>query len=366
VSFLIMPLNFVPEVTQTKRLEYGKITIAELFSIVLSGAVTIALATMGYGVWCLVWQAISKTASRAAALIVLTRWRPRLRFSWERIKRLFGMGVDFTLSNLMMFATDNTDYLLVGKMLGEAPLGVYTMAFRVSKYPVLKIEGIFGRMLFPAFSTFNDDPDRVRKNFLRLMTFFLQWVTPVLVLGIFVADPLIRIVLSDKWEATIPLVQVFMLYLIVSTFCVQNLPVMTAINRLKTWNAVQLGSTALLAAAGWAGIHFLGIMGMAIAFTAVTILSLIVITVILIRMIAIPFAEVFRAVRLHLVKLVAVAGILGGLCWAVWAWTGSAWLRLLIPTAIFGAWMLVVNRSGIRSVLARLRGMRAGAGESVK
>jgi len=352
LGFLIMPFNFIPEVLQTKRLEYRKITAAELFSVLFSGIVAVSLACIGYGVWSLVWQNLAKTASRAAAIGWLTGWRPKLQFSWKRLRTFLETGIHFTLNNLLQFAFDNTDYLLVGKMLGENMLGIYTMAFRISKYPVLKIEGIFGRMLFPAFSSFNDDSIRINRNFLRLVVFFLSWVTPVLVFGYFVSEPIIRILLGEKWMATIPLVRIFMVYLVFSSFCVQNQPVLIAINRLRTWNAAQLCATVLLGITGYAGIRLLGIVGMAIAFTAVTILFLVSVFIILVRMLGITGGEIYRTTGSLIAKTCAFTLLLAVISFLVRTYTADDGIRFFAPAAFLTAWLAATNHAAVGRVIA--------------
>jgi O-antigen/teichoic acid export membrane protein len=359
LSLLIIPFNMMPEFVETKKLAYDKITIAELSSSIISSVVTVVLAYMGFGVWSLVWQYISKLLTRAAILLALTRWKPRFEYSWARIRSLLGMGFDITMNNLLTYAADNTDYLLVGKMLGETPLGLYTMSFKLSKYPILKIEGVFTKMLFPAFSTFNDDPARIRKNFFRLLLFFLTWATPVFIFGYFACGPLVNILLGEKWSATIPLVQIFLIYLVFSSFCVQNNPILIALNKVRIWNIVQLLSTAMLALSGFIGIKLLGIQGMAIAFTITTTLSLASVLVLLLKMIGLSFGELFSRTKVPLLKNGILIAALAGICALVWALSASDWLRLAVPAVFLCLWLLIVNKSEI----ADLRQLIADKGE---
>ena len=370
-SLLLMPVNYLPEVIQKKKLEYGKITLSELFSVVVSGTVVIILALLNFGVWSLVWQSIIKAGSRAAALIYLTHWKPKFELSWNRIKRLLSIGAGITLNNLLMFASDNTDYLLVGKLLGESPLGIYTMAFRVSKYPMQKLVGVFGKMLFPAFATFSDDPDRVRRNFARLLVFFMSWVTPILICGYFISQPLVHMLLGDKWNATIPLVRVFMINLVLTTICFQNQPILVALNKIHKWNALQFVSTVVLAIAGFIGIRLLGILGMAIAFTAVTSLFLLGTFFMLIQTIRVPFRQILCTIRASLLKDILFALFIGLVTWSLNMVTNSDFLRASLPAVLLCVWLIIMNRSdvtnlreSIRAHFAQLRRVKSGADDT--
>jgi O-antigen/teichoic acid export membrane protein len=353
INFIVMPLNFIPDVMETKKLEYAKMSIAELLSVFVSGIVAIVLAYMNFGVWCLVWQSITKTGSRAVIIIFLTRWKPKFEFSWLRLKPLLNSGIHFTLTNLFMFTYENIDYLLVGKLLGKTPLGLYTMAFRLSKYPILKVQAIFGRMLFPLFSTFNDDPDRIKRNFTQLLVIFLTWMTPVLIFGYFVSEPVIYILLGEKWADTIPLVKIFMIYLVFSSFCIQNNPILGAINRIKIWNLVQMISTIFLGIFGFIGIKYAGISGMAIAFTVVTSISLLIVFVIIIRILNIPISTIAGSISVLLIIILAVLLILMDLL--INLWTSNNWVRIILPGLLLTVWLLVVNKSEITKLYQKFK-----------
>lgn len=354
-NFLVNTLSFIPATMQTKKLEYGILTISDMIAVVVSGLVAIILAFMGFGVWSLVWQTISLTAARGVALVILTGWRPKPLFSWKRVKALLGAGVDFTVNNLLQFAFDNTDYLLVGKLLGKGPLGIYTMAFRLSKAPILKIEQVFGKMLFPAFASFNDDQDRIRHSFTRLLVFSLTWLMPVLIYGYFAAEPLIHILLGSKWNQAVPLIRVFMLYLIVNAFCIQNYAILLSLNKIRTWNAVQLASTVALALAGFVGIKLYGIMGMAIAFTAITTLSLISVFAITAARLNVSFRGVLKSIGLVLLKNLLILAALLGAVFLTRIWTLNDWALVIFPGIAFAIAFAALNAAGIKKALSLAR-----------
>ncbi|MDQ7090845.1 MAG: oligosaccharide flippase family protein [Methylococcales bacterium] len=77
------------------------------------------------------------------------------------------------------------DYLLVGKLLGSEALGIYTMAFRLSRYPIEKMGPVLGRMLMPAFALMQDNPEQIRTNVLRISAFVALITVPFLVFFIF-------------------------------------------------------------------------------------------------------------------------------------------------------------------------------------
>jgi PST family polysaccharide transporter len=88
-------------------------------------------------------------------------------FSWSKVTSLAKFGVALLGSNLVGYANRNADALLVGRFLGSAPLGVYSMAMQLMLYPLQHVSSVFVRVLFPTLAQIRDDLPRVRAAYLR-------------------------------------------------------------------------------------------------------------------------------------------------------------------------------------------------------
>ena len=83
-------------ITQTAKLtaaidfkSQAKISVA---CTIFSGCIGLAMAYSGFGVWSLVYQSVSAALVRAILLWWIGRWRPRLIFTHDSFKYLFGFG----------------------------------------------------------------------------------------------------------------------------------------------------------------------------------------------------------------------------------------------------------------------------------
>lgn len=271
LNFLVAPLGFIPEVLEVKKLKYDKITLADLSGAFLSGVVGIGMAISGYGVWSLVWQQISLVLFRGIVLALTVGWYPRFYFSYVRLKQLFNFGAHYTIRNIMFYLSENIDYLLVGKLLGPTALGIYTLAFRMSKYLFLKLWGVFGKMLFPAFNSFKDDLPRVRRNYLKVSVLGGFVLIPLFIWFFFSLDSLVPIVMGKQWLQTVPVVRVFILYLLFASISYADDALMIALGQIKTLNAMKLLSALGLLVFGYIMIQRMGIIGMAMAYTVVAV-----------------------------------------------------------------------------------------------
>ena len=174
----------------------------------VSGAVGLWLAFKGYGVWALVAQSLSAAAVRTITLWVIVRWKPRFEFSKTSFKELFSFGSKLLAAGLLNTIYNNIYSIVIGKFYSPSSLGVYSKANTLSQFPSSNVTGVFQSVLFPVLSSIQDDEQRmldIYKRFLRMSSFV---VFPLMVGLAAVADPLIRLLLTDKWEGSIYLLQI--------------------------------------------------------------------------------------------------------------------------------------------------------------
>ncbi|MDQ7090844.1 MAG: oligosaccharide flippase family protein [Methylococcales bacterium] len=103
LAFIIGSYTFVPFALEQKKLQYKKLSIIRLISLLVSGCVAIYFAVRGAGVWALVFQQLSMKIVTVVATFFWMSWKPKFRFSYARFKDLFGFGMHVTVNNLIRF-----------------------------------------------------------------------------------------------------------------------------------------------------------------------------------------------------------------------------------------------------------------------
>lgn len=208
LGFLFNSFYTIQRSLLTKEMKFEKIAMVEIASTAIGGIVAISLAYRGYGVWSLVWQGLSATIIIAFLFWVTSDWRPMFKFNYNSIKSIMGFSLNLLGFSTVNYFSRNADYLLIGKFLGAEPLGYYTLAYKLMIYPLQNISDVITRVLFPAFSTIQEDDARFRNAYLR-STKFIAFVTFPIMFGLFaVADEFILTLFSSKWEPTIFLFKV--------------------------------------------------------------------------------------------------------------------------------------------------------------
>ena len=207
LNVFITSLAVVQRAKLTIKLDFKTQAKASLTSVFIGGCVGIAMAYKGYGVWALVVQSLLRNGLNTLFLWLLSKWMPKAVFSKSSFKELFSFGSKLLGAGLLNTIFQNIYLLVIGKLFSASELGFYTRAQQFQKMPSQNITSIIQRVTFPVLSSIQDDDEKLIKaysNFIRLSAFV---VFPLMIGLAVVAEPLIRLILTEKWMPTVPLLQ---------------------------------------------------------------------------------------------------------------------------------------------------------------
>lgn len=179
-----------------------------IVSSLLTGSVGLWMAYSGYGVWALVMQTVFASVIRTVMLWIIVRWYPKMVFSWKSFKELFTFGSKLLASGLLDTIYNNIYPLVIGKVFSPSVLGVYGKAKALAEFPSSNITGVLQNVTFPVLSTIQNNEGRLSDAYKRLIKISAFVIFPLMLGLSAVADPFIRIVLTDKWESAIYLLQI--------------------------------------------------------------------------------------------------------------------------------------------------------------
>lgn len=231
LQVVIYSMNSVQQAYVAKRMMFKKFFFATTWGTVISGAIGLYMAYNGYGVWALVWQGIMAALIELVALYLMTRKRPLLAFSLERLKGLFRYGVNIFASYFLISAWTEIWSLVIGKLYTPQALAYYTKGRAYPSLVVTNINSSIGAVLFPKISMDQNDLAKVKAT-ARLSIRFSAYVMFPVMLGLAaVAEPLVRLLLTDKWLPCVPLLQWFCVFYLFHPIHTANIQVIKAIGR---------------------------------------------------------------------------------------------------------------------------------------
>ena len=198
-------------------IQNAKLTIAidfktrakiSLICTISTGVTGLIMAYKGYGVWALVTQNIANSILNATLLWLFVRWIPQRTFSMQSFRQLFGFGSKLLASGLLDTIYSNIYPLVIGKFFSASTLGVYSRASSLAQYPSSNLTGVLQSVTFPVLSSIQNDEERLGNAYRRLLRMSVFIIFPLMIGLSAVADPFIRLVLTDKWEGAIYLLQI--------------------------------------------------------------------------------------------------------------------------------------------------------------
>ena len=344
-QFVVGAAGLVPSALLRRAFRYRIISVVEVASAVGGNLTTLVLAWRGYGVWALVFGAVSISVIRTLLLHSVSADRIAPSFALRGAGHLVSFGANVTLARVLWYVYMQTDIFIAGKLLGKEALGFYSVALHLASLPMQRVGSIVNDVAFSAFARIKHDRTAVAANVrlgvrqIALFAFPSMWGLAS------VAPDLVHIALGELWlPAVIPLqivalaIPLRMVGTIVSTATM-------SIGRVDIAVVTTLFGTMLAAVLFYFGARY-GIIGLSVAWA---VLSPIMVVVNLYR--ALPnlgvsivdfFADMSRPVFAALVMaagVVAMSGLLNGM---------SAALRLVVDVlsgAIFYlAVTLLLNR----------------------
>lgn len=206
---LLDAYNSVQVAKVTKDLELRKTFNATLAAMVISGIVGVATALLGAGLWALVFQQLVYQGVTCLALRLQVAWRPRLVFKLDRARLLFGYGWKLLVSGLLNTGYQSFSTLIIGKQFSANELGFVTQG---EKYPQAlgsMIDGAIQPVMLSTVARIQDDKRAVKELTRRALKTSSFLVVPVMGALAICAEPLVSLLLGEKWLPSVPFFQIY-------------------------------------------------------------------------------------------------------------------------------------------------------------
>lgn len=213
IGVFISSFGSVQQALLTKEIDFKRQARISLCASFLSGIVGVTLALTGFGVWALVFQALCNQTVRATLLWVTSKWRPQGKWSHSSFSYLWNFGSKMLASGILDTIYNNIYPIIIGKFFSKSDLGNYTTANQFASLPSSNLTGVLQRVTFPVLSTIQDDDERLARNYRKILRLSAFIVFPLMMGLSSAANPFVRVILGDKWEGCIILLQLACFYM---------------------------------------------------------------------------------------------------------------------------------------------------------
>lgn len=204
LQFLPAAFTVVPNALLDRALEYRGRAFVDFSSQISGAALTLVLAYSEQGHWALIWGPLLAALLRAVQLNIVMPFKHWPSFDFEGMGPMLRFGRDVAANQLVYYGFSQADSLIVGRLLGQQLLGIYSVSMNLASMPASRVASVLNQVAFPAMSRVARDGGAVRQYIIRsvrgvsFVSFPVMWgmasVVPELVLGL----------LGERWLAAIP------------------------------------------------------------------------------------------------------------------------------------------------------------------
>lgn len=232
---LVLVINSLAIVQRSKleiALNFKTLTKINVLAFFIGGVLAIIAAINDFAVWSLVIQTISTSLITVVGLW----WTNRsdsfsLVFSKKSFEALFGYGSKLLVAGLYAQSLQEIYNLVIGKIYSASDLGYFTQSKKITDFSSGSITSVLQTVTFPILSSFQQDENKMLSVYRKIIKMAAFLTFPLMTLLAILAQPLISLLLSDKWIPVVPLLQWFCFARIITPISAINMNILNAVGR---------------------------------------------------------------------------------------------------------------------------------------
>jgi len=229
--FFFEALRIVQYVKLCKRLEFKTIAKISSASVFTSGLLGLFIAYAGLGAWALVGQLLSASIIYYILITIREKWLPDRCFDKHAFRYLWGFGSKMLLTGIISRIYSNIYSLVIGRYYNPTVLGYFNNGQRYGQFYPYLIESVFVRNSLPIFAEHQTNQLQlcnIYRKYIRLVSLL---TFPACFLLILLAQPIVVLLLTEKWLEAVPYVQIFSLTAILVPANTINLNILQVMGR---------------------------------------------------------------------------------------------------------------------------------------
>ena len=187
-------------------LRFGPIVALAMTRRVASFVITLVLALAYGNYWALLAGMVCGHVVDLLLSYRMSPYRPRLSLvAW---RDLFSFSKWLLVNNVLSYAGNRGGDMIVGTRAGATALGTYAISLEISNLPTTEMVWPVMRAVFPGYAMMSAEPERLAQGFLKVFSIVVLFALPAAAGIALLAEPIVEVLLGDKWREAVPLIQV--------------------------------------------------------------------------------------------------------------------------------------------------------------
>lgn len=306
LNILINPFYIVHYKLLERDLEFKSISKINLSGTLIGSLAAIVGAYLGLGVYALILQSLVSSIVRLFLILFYKSWFPNFYFNLKEIKNMIWYSLKFKASEMALYFERNIDYLILGKFFTSVILGYYAFAYNIMYTPVKRISYIFSEVLFPSFSSFKNNKEKIINGYFKSVTLIALVSIPAMTILAFNADLIITVVFGQKWDGAIPIVRILCFAGAIQSISQFGGVIFSSIGKPEVTLYVSIGRTILTVLAIVIGVQY-GVLWVAYLLVIAKLLSYALFLIVLNSYISFSIKQLFVSLKGPIVSLVSLS-----------------------------------------------------------
>ena len=267
VAFIFGGFSNMYMVLYRKNIEFKKIALLNLITEFLGIVVVIILAYYLRNIWALLFGVLFSSLTKMLLSYRIAEKKPKFFFDKKLAWEMFHYSKYLTGAGILVFLTTRLDDGLVGKLLGMKELGFYINAYFFANLPATHITAILAQLIFPTYSYYNEDQEKLNQLFLRVLKVVSIITIPASFGILALSDEIASVLLGEIWLPMVPALKILVFFGLFRAVAGCTGPLFKAMGKPKVLFWILFWKLIVIAAIIYPLTTHYGIMGAAIAVT---------------------------------------------------------------------------------------------------
>lgn len=234
LSFFLSSLKTIPSIFLERKIQFQKIVFVQIIENTTFYLTVIILALMGWGLKSFTIAVILRSLIGVTVIYRISFWKPKIGINIEALKKLLSFGVPFQMSSFLALVKDDLLTLYLGKVLGFQGVGYIGWAKKWAESPIRIIMDSLSRVLFPLFSRFQKEKDRLSRLIERIIYYQSALIIPATLGLTLIMSKMVQLIPRySKWESALPIFYLFCLSSLFSSYSTPFMNLLNGIGKVK-------------------------------------------------------------------------------------------------------------------------------------
>jgi PST family polysaccharide transporter len=256
VTFIWGGLAVQHQALLRRSMRFRAIAAIHVGSSAASIVVAIALAMAGFGFWALVAREIARSVFVTLGTWSACRWVPGGPKKGTGVRSMLSFGGHLTAVQFAYVFSMNFGHILMGKLFGAHPLGMYRQGYQLVLGPVAQLSDPIHSVTEATLSRLQGDREAYRRYYRKLLTLVSALTMPIVALIFVHATAIVRVVLGPAWLEAVPIFRVLALAAFISPAFGTISAVIVTCGHIQRYFRLGMLNAAVLIAFGFLGTYW--------------------------------------------------------------------------------------------------------------